>query len=257
MSVQRAVRQELPAEDLLYVADSAHAPYGERSRAFIEVRAIALTEFLLQQDVKAVVVACNTATGAAAETLRSRFTIPIVAMEPAVKPAAARTRSGTVGVLATAHTLSSSRFLKLVDTHAASIQVLIQPCAGFVEQVEKGELASPETRALVERYVRPLVEKGADTLVLGCTHYPFLSDLIREVAGPDVALIDPALAVGRELRRRLSVQNLLHDEGHRGTEQFWTTGVPSAVEAVIRDLRGEQVIVQSLPSSKGRGPSSS
>ena len=133
--------------------------------------------------VKAVVVACNTATGIAVDTLRARFALPIVAIEPAVKPAAARTRSGVVGVLATTQTLASERFSKLVDTHAAGVRVMTQPSPGLVEVVEAGELSTAATRSLVEKYVRPLVDQGADTIVLGCTHYPFLGAVIQDVAG--------------------------------------------------------------------------
>ena len=185
LSVLRAIREELPDERLVYVADSGHAPYGDRPPGFIEQRAAAITAFLLSQDAKAVVVACNTVTGAAIESLRARFTMPIVAIEPAVKPAAAATTSGVVGVLATTVTLASSNFARLVDRFAGEVTVITQPCPGLVEQVERGEFDGFETRALVEQYVRPLLERGADTLVLGCTHYAFLTEVIREVAGPD------------------------------------------------------------------------
>jgi glutamate racemase len=247
LSVLRAIREELPAEDLLYVADSAFAPYGDRSHAFIEERAMAILDFFLRRQVKAVVVACNTATAAAVETLRRRHTLPIVAMEPAVKPAVTRTRTGVVGVLATTRTLSSSSFLKLVDRHGAGVQVLVQPCPGLVEQVERGELATDATRALIERYVRPVLARGADTLVLGCTHYPFLRPLIEEVAGPSVSLIDPATAVARELRRRLQNAKLLGIDGRRGTEEFWTSATPAAVTAVIAQLWHPDVEVRPMP----------
>ena len=252
LSVLAAIRAELPAEDLLYVADSGHAPYGERPRDFVEDRAAAIAAFLLQQTAKALVVACNTATGIAVDALRARYAIPIVAIEPAVKPAAAQTRTGVVGVLATAHTLSSSRFLKLVDTHASGVQVLIQPCPGLVERVELGDLRGPGTKALVEQYVRPLLMQDADTLVLGCTHYPFLRAAIEEVAGAGVVLVDPALAVARELRRRLSLGELLTHDGQPSTERFWTSGSAPAVERVIRQLWKEDASVQVLPDVASR-----
>ena len=248
LSVLRAIRAEMPAERLIYVADSGHAPYGDRSREFIETRSLAIVEFLVTRGVKAVVVACNTATGAAVHVLRARFEMPVVAMEPAVKPAALQTRNGVVGVLATTSTLASPRFLDLVDKHGAGVQVLVQPCPGLVELIEAGELTGPRTRALVESLVRPLLRKGADTLVLGCTHYPFVRPLIAEVAGPDVSIIDPATAVARELRRRLDAAGLLAPGGDAGSEEFYTSGAPGPVAAVISHVWGRMVTVGTIGS---------
>jgi glutamate racemase len=243
LSVLRAIRDDLPAEDILYVADSGYAPYGDKPREFIEQRAIAIVEFLLRERVKAVVVACNTATGAAVDTLRTSFALPIVAMEPAVKPAAATTRSGVVGILATTQTLASSKFMKLVDAHSSGARLLVQPCPGLVDLVEEGDVSGARARALVERYVRPLLEQDADTLVLGCTHYPFLRPIIQELAGPAVSLIDPAVAVARELRRRLDASGLLRGGGHAGTERFWSSGSLPKAHAIIEQLwrRGAEV----------------
>ena len=248
----RAIHAELPAEHLVYVADSGHAPYGDRPREYIEARALAVVDFLLARDVKAVVVACNTATGAAVHVLRARLTIPVIAIEPAVKPAALQTRSGVVGVLATTGTLSSPKFLDLVDRHGAGVQVLVQPCPGLAERIEAGELASDDTRALVETLVRPLLDKSADTLVLGCTHYPFVRDLIAEAAGPAVTIIDPATAVARELRRRLGAAGLQASEQSVSTHgadavEFWTSGDPATVGEVISLVWGRDVDVRPLP----------
>src|SRR5688500_3371022 len=229
LSVLHAIRAELPHEHFLYVGDSGCAPYGDRSPAFVIERASTITEFLVDNDVKAVVVACNTATAVAVESLRARFTIPIVAIEPAVKPAASRTRSRVVGVLATTGTLSSPNMGKLLANYGSDVEFVIQPCPGLADQVEKGELDSDETRGLVKRYVRPIIDKGADIVVLGCTHYPSLRPIIEDIAGTGVDVIDPATAVARELRRRLEAAGLTHEHGSPGTEQFWTTG---AVEVV-------------------------
>ena len=248
VSVLRAVRDALPSEDIFYVADSGHAPYGDRTPEFIQQRAFAIVEFLIEQGAKTIVVACNTATAAAAAPLRERLTLPIVAMEPAVKSAATTTRTGVVGVLATTRTLASASFARLVDRYAAGAQVLIQPCPGLVEQVERGALETDDTRALVERFVAPLLAKGADTLVLGCTHYPFLRRLIEDAAGPGVSLFDPAEAVAREVKRRLTTASLLAPEGHAGQERFWTSGPPDQVEGVIRQLWRKDVRVERLPS---------
>lgn len=247
LSVLREIRRELPGEDLIYVADSGYAPYGDRPEDYVRGRAVAIMEFLRAQNVKAVVVACNTATGIAVDALRARYTEPIVAIEPAVKPAAAQTRSGVVGVLATTQTLAGQKFAKLVNTHAGDVEVLTQACPGLVEKVESAELESDATRAIVEQYLQPLLERGADTIVLGCTHYPFVGDLIRDVAGPSVTVIDSAVPVARELRRRLQASGLLAQETRRGSERFWTSGSPDRVRSVIAQLWGGEVDVRAIP----------
>ena len=246
LSVLHALRAELPYEHFLYVGDSGFAPYGDRSPEFVAERAVTLTEFLIDQDAKAVVVGCNTATAVAVESLRSRFAIPIVAIAPAVKPAASRTRSRGVGVLATTGTLSSPNMGKLLASYGADVEFVIQPCPGLADQVEKGELASNSTRALVERYVRPMIDKGADIIVLGCTHYPFVRPVIQDVAGPGVEVIDPATAVARELRRRLQNAGLLSDFTGVGTERFWTTGTVEVVGPIVRQLWGPNAVVSAF-----------
>lgn len=249
LSVLREIRNVLPGENLLYIADSGFAPYGDRSGEFIRQRATAIVEFCADAGAKAIVVACNTATAVAVDMLRARFALPIVAIEPAVKPAAALTRSGVVGVLATRQTLASASFARLVATYGAGVQILLQPCPGLVELVEKGELAGPSTEALVGRYVAPLVAQDADTLVLGCTHYPFLGPVIRAAAGPGVTLLDPAVAVARELQRRLAADDILARNGSRGVEQFWTSGAPNQVQPVVSRLWGHSVEVFALPAA--------
>jgi glutamate racemase len=246
LSVLREIRRELPAEHLIYVADSGYAPYGDRPEAYVRDRALAVMEFLRSQRAKAVVVACNTATGIAVDALRARYDLPIVAIEPAVKPAVARTRAGIVGVLATTQTLSGQKFAKLVSTHAGGVEVLTQACPGLVEQVEAAAMTSGSTRSLVEQYLRPMLDRGADTIVLGCTHYPFVSDVIRDVAGPDVTIIDSAAPVARELRRRLQAVNLLAPDSQRGAERFLTTGPLEHARAVIGQLWGGNVDVRAL-----------
>lgn len=249
LSVLREIRRELPGEDLLYVADSWHAPYGDKPGQLIVARSIAIVEFLVSQHAKAIVVACNTATGAAVEALRTRFPLPIIAMEPAVKPAAANTRSGVIGVLATGRTLTSENFERLHARFGTGVTILIQACPGLVEQVEAGDLSGDRTRALLQRYVLPLLERQADTLVLGCTHYPFLAPLIREIAGPEVVLVDSSAAIARELRRRLTDAGLLSREACAGTEQFWSSAAPCQVQPVISQLWESGVEVWSLPEA--------
>jgi glutamate racemase len=246
LSVLRHIRDQLPHHRLLYVADSAHVPYGDKTQGQIRERSLALTRFLLEHGAGAVVVACNTATAAAAALLRGTFAVPIVAMEPAVKPAAAATRSGVVGVLATVGTLESARFAALLQQHAGDVEIVTQACPGLVEQVEAGDLDSPTTRALVERYVQPLLDQGADTLVLGCTHYPFLAAAIRAVTGPDVALVDTGAAVARQLVRRLAEAGASLVTGP-AEERFWSTGdVATAARSMTR-LWGAPVSVGALP----------
>jgi glutamate racemase len=247
LSVLREIRRELPGEDLLYVADSGHAPYGDKSAQLIEARSVAIVEFLLSQHAKAIVVACNTATGVAIKMLRARFSVPIVAMEPAVKPAATHTQSGVIGVLATSRTIASDNFAKLHERFGADVKILMQGCPGLVEQVEAGNLSGDEPRALLERYVLPLLAQQADTLVLGCTHYPFLAPLIREIAGATVTVIDPSAAIARELRRRLASADLLSAESREGTQRFWSSAGSDTTRLVISQLWKADIDLQQLP----------
>ena len=251
LSVLQAIRAELPDEDILYVGDSGHAPYGDRPAGQVVERAITISEFLVEQGAKAIVVACNTATAIAVEALRSRFTLPVVAIEPAVKPASLRTQSRVVGVLATAGTSASEKMESLLDRYGRSregepIEVIIQPCPGLADLVERGDVASDAARALVAGYVRPIVDRGADILVLGCTHYPFLRPLIHTVAGPGVEVIDPAIPVARELRRRLTTARLLRNGAGPATYRFWTTGAVDEMASIVGKLWGTAVDLQYL-----------
>ncbi|MCQ8116154.1 glutamate racemase [Methylomonas rosea] len=244
LSVLRAIRAELPMEDLLYVADSGYAPYGDRDADFIADRATTITELLLDAGVKAIVVACNTATVVAIEKLRAWCPVPVVAMEPAIKPAAQTTKSGVVGVLATSRTLASPSVARLCAAYGKDIEILLQPCPGLVEQVEKAQLHSEATRELLVRYLAPLLRAGADTIVLGCTHYPFLAPLIRDIVGPDVAIIDPATAVAKELVRRLN-GNLMSISGERAAEvSFFSSTAIEEASLIISALWGKRVFVQ-------------
>ena len=254
LAILQQIRRELPGEDLLYVADSGHAPYGDKSTALIEERSLAIAEFLVSQHAKALVVACNTATGVAIKALRARFQLPIVAMEPAVKPAAAHTRSGVIGVLATSRTIASDNFAKLHERFGSEVKILMQACPGLVEQVEAGNLSGDRTRALVEQYVLPLLGQHADTLVLGCTHYPFLAPLIREIAGNGVAIIDPSPAIARELRRRLTGTGLLSIQARAGNVRFWSSANSESTRMVISRLWEADIDLQQLPDSQNIRP---
>ena len=249
LSVLRHIRDVLPKERLIYVADSGHVPYGDKPAHYIEQRALDITRFLIERGADSIVIACNTATAAAAATLRSRFSLPIIGMEPAVKPAVAASRSGVIGVLATIGTLESARFAALLERHTGSLEIITQGCPGLVEQVEQGDLTGPQTRALVERYVAPLLARGADTLVLGCTHYPFLAPLIREVAGGNIALIDTGAAVAQQLQRRMLAELPNRMPGTVASAEFWSSGDVRQASRIISILWGEQVTVQCLPPS--------
>jgi glutamate racemase len=259
LSVLRHIRATLPDARLVYVADSAHAPYGDRPLQYIQDRSLSITQFLINQGAEAIVIACNTATAAAAGVLRERYSLPIIAMEPAVKPAVAATKSGVVGVLATVGTLESARFAALLERYAGNVKIITQGCPGLVEQVEAGELGSPQTRALVQRYTAPLLGAGADTLILGCTHYPFLTPLIRAVVGTHITLIDTGAAVARELKRRVETELLSASRSgvteRAGLKQrlsprevFYTSlNNPDASSQVLSILWGHSVELSSLP----------
>jgi glutamate racemase len=252
LSVLREIRQLLPHEDLLYVADSAHVPYGDKPESHIRARSLALAQFLYGQGAKAIVVACNTATAAAVSLLREELPVPVIGMEPALKPAVAATRSGVVGVLATVGTLASARFAALLARYAGDVEVITQPCPGLVEQVELGDLDGPLTQALVRRYTVPLLARGADTLILGCTHYPFLHQVIAEIAGPHVSLIHTGPAVARQVQRVLTSNSLLCLEGRIGQEQFWTSGERFLLQTAVNRLWHQPVSIETLPEASAQ-----
>lgn len=246
LSVLREIRARLPNETLFYLADSGHVPYGEKSPEFIRARCRSIAAFLLERGAKALVLACNTATAAGIAELRELYPhLPLVGMEPAVKPAARATRSGVVGVLATTGTLKSAKFAALLDRFASDVRVVTQPCPGLVECVEAGELDTPQTRALLERFVQPLLEQGCDTLILGCTHYPFIKPLLLQMLPPTVALVDTGAAVARHL------ETVLEDAGLLGQSSaapgFWSSGNPRQLAAVLPVLWGESAPVAYFP----------
>lgn len=235
LSVFREIRKILPGQKFIYYSDNAHCPYGEKTKDYIIGRARAITDFLINEGAEIIVVACNTATAAAIETLRAGYSIPFIGMEPAVKPAALHTKTGTIGVLATAGTLKGSKYLNTRNKFSEGINVVEHIGKGFVELVESGILEGPEAEATVKESLLPLLEKGADIIVLGCTHYPFLMNTIRKVAdgfanqgdlghGKDIAagqehcgklhvsIIDPAPAVAKHLLE------VMEEKGISGTD---------------------------------------
>lgn len=243
LSVLKHIRAALPHEDLLYFADSGHAPYGGKTEQEIVARTLAIAAFLMQYRVKALVVACNTATAAAIKALRERYPVlPVVGVEPGLKPAAAATKSRVVGVLATERTLSSAKFRLLHEQIAAAtgVRFLPQACIGLADQVEKGELRSAATALLLRRYIAPLLEQDADTLVLGCTHYLFVLPLIEETLGrlrkEPVAIVDTGEPVARQLARLLTERGLVHETRMPGTITGFTSGSESALSHAFSAL---------------------
>lgn len=245
LSVAREIRAHLPAEHLLYAADSAYCPYGGRPLEQIRERTLVIGRSLRARGAKAIVVACNTASGAALEALRAEMDIPIVGLEPAVKPAAELTRRGHIGVMATAATLKTERFDRLRDNFARDVQVHAVACPGLVELVEAGETNGERVRDSLVELLRPLTEAAVDQVVLGCTHYPFLREAIAEVMGPGVGILDSGSAVARQLRRVLYERDELADSG-QGSIRVLTTGDPVAIAAVVGRLWGEPLPVEQL-----------
>lgn len=234
LSVFREIYRLLPDERYIYYSDNANCPYGEKSREYIIDRARAITLFLIGQGAEIVVVACNTATAAAISTLREEFPICFIGMEPAVKPAAQATATGVVGVLATAGTLKATKYIDTREKWAHDVKIVEHIGKGFVELVENGTVIGEEAEAVVEKSIRPLIDAGADTIVLGCTHYPFLSDTIRKVAGKPINLIDPAPAVAKHLLDIMQENGLIHKEGFN--MDLHSSGDISILEKTYKNL---------------------
>jgi glutamate racemase len=247
LSVLRAIRALLPDESVLYVADQGNVPYGSRSLDQVRAFAMGITRYLLSKGVKLIVVACNTASAAALQDLRQAFpAIPFIGMEPAVKPAAEYTKSGVVGVLATPATFQGELYASVVERFANGVTVLQHTCPGLVGQIERGELDTPETRRILDDALHPMLAKGIDTIVLGCTHYPFVIPLIEQVCGGHVRVIDPAPAVARQTQRVLESLGLKSGERKNPNMQFHTSGSPKQFHSIILKLISENGEVQQV-----------
>ena len=240
LSVLRAIRNELSSEDILYIGDQAHIPYGPRSKEQISVFAIAITQFLLDKGAKLIVVACNTASAAALHNLRELFPdVPFVGMEPAIKPAAETTHTGKVGVLATPTTFAGELYASVVERFAKDVSLYTSTCPGLVELIEAGALDAPETHAILKKALHPMLAEGIDTIVMGCTHYPFVIPLIQSITGPEIHTIDPAPAIARQTRRLLEKWNLLNKVESPGQLKYFTSGDPCSFSAILSTLLGE------------------
>lgn len=243
LSVVHAIRHLLPAEDLLYYADSGWCPYGVRPPEQIRERSETVVRLLVDGGAKAIVVACNTASAMAIYHLREVFPeLPIIGLEPAVKPAVAMTASGRVGVLATPRTVTGERLRWLIETHAGGVEVMRVAATGLVELVEAGVLDGDATTEALRPLLDPMLEVGVDVVVLGCTHYPFLLDAIQAYVGPEVSVIDSGEAIARRVEHVLAEGRLLRpDDGTCGRFTFGTSGDPAVVEPVATQLLGEAV----------------
>ncbi len=218
LSVFKEIRRLLPEEKYIYYSDNAHCPYGEKSREYIIERSREITRFLLENGCDIIVVACNTATAAAIATLREEFPVRFIGMEPAVKPAVKTTKTGVVGVLATAGTLRADKYLNTRERFSEGVRITEHVGQGFVELVEKGCLTGPEAESIVKASLKPLLDDGADRIVLGCTHYPFLWETISKTAAElypdrDIEIIDPAPAVARHLLEIMKQEGIIRKEG--------------------------------------------
>lgn len=242
LTVLRALRGRLPHEDYFYFADTRFLPYGDRPESFLKERGVLIARALEKRGAKALVIACNTATAAAAEAIRAAIKLPVVALEPGVKPAVALTRSGVIGVLATTRTLHSERFQRLVGNHAAGHQVLAQACSGLAEAIEMRGAHSPEVAALLDEFVLPLAAAGADVVALGCTHYPWVAEAIARRLPAGTRLLDTGEAVARQLERLLAAGNLLGGGG--GHLTVATSGAPASVGATVDRLWGQHLPVE-------------
>ncbi|MFH1183901.1 MAG: glutamate racemase [Chloroflexota bacterium] len=263
LSVLRCVRAQMPEESVLYVADQAHVPYGPRSLEQVRAFSEGITRFFIDRGAKIIVVACNSASAAALTHLRTVFPdVPFVGMEPAVKPAVGKTQTGVVGVLATPATFQGALFASVVERFAAGVTLLQDTCPGLVERIEAGDLDGDETRAILRSALEPMLAQGIDTVVLACTHYPFVIPLIQEIVGGNVRVIDPAPAVARQALRLLEANGMRRrDDGRRQTEYF-TSGDPSHLASLLTRLlqvegqatglawlSDERIVEQAFPST--------
>jgi len=247
LSVLRAIRQQMPEESVVYLGDQGHIPYGPRPMQQIRKFSEIITRFLLEQGAKIVVIACNTASAAALQYLREKFPdVQFVGMEPAVKPAAEHTHTGKVGVLATPATFQGALYASIVERFANGVQLFQNTCPGLVQAIEQGNLNGETTHRILEDALLPMLEKNIDTVVLGCTHYPFVIPLIEEIVGENVRVIDPAPAVARQIERLLQAQGIRNIAATIGEIKFYTSGDPNAFRSLLPKLLGELGKIQKV-----------
>lgn len=241
LSVLREVRHQLPYEDLIYIADQAHVPYGNRSREEVLGFSDGIVRYLIKNQTKLVIIACNTASAVALADLRLKYpSLPFVGMEPAVKPAAEETNTGVVGVLATPATFQGDLYTSTVERFAKGVKILQDTCPGLVNLIEAGRIESQETRDILQRALLPMLEEGVDEVVMGCTHYPFVIPLIKEIVGEDVEVIDPAPAVARQAGRLMDEFDLHKGGQDDGEVLFYTTGETDNLDRPLKILLSDR-----------------
>ena len=251
----RAIREQMPAESIIYFGDQEHIPYGPRPMEQIRNFSEAITKFLLERDAKIIVVACNTASAAALKYLREKFpNTQFVGMEPAVKPAAEYTHTGKVGVLATPATFQGALYASVVERFANGVELFQNTCNGLVQQIEHGNLEGKQTRKILENALLPMLENNIDTVVLGCTHYPFVIPLIQEIAGGSVRVIDPAPAVAKQTERLLEAQGIRNESNTKGSIRFYTSGDVEQLKSLLPILFGELGDIQKVEWSTDSYP---
>ena len=234
LSVWRELVRLMPDEDFVYYSDAAFCPYGPRDPQFVTERACAVTDFLIAKGCKLIVVACNTATAAAISHLRATYDIPFVGMEPAIKPAILHSQTGVVGVLATAGTFKGRLYLNTLARFSGKVKVIQRVGEGLVETVEKGILDGPEVEAMIHRCIDPMLDAGADHIVLGCTHYPFLQPVIERLAGDAVTVVNPAPAVARQAMRLLKK---VEPSQRKGSTEFCSSSQDLSVLLRLAEIR--------------------
>jgi glutamate racemase len=246
LTVWRQIRALLPNEDIIYFADSLHCPYGNKPQEEIISLSRKIIDFLISKNCKLIVVACNTATAAAIDTLRFEYPLPFVGMEPAIKPAALNTHTGKIGVLATKGTFEGRLFQETSKKYANNIDTYIQIGEGLVELVEANRYQSAEAKTLLKKYTNSMVNAGVDQIVLGCTHYPFYKEIIEEMVGHNVKVIDPAPAVAKRTQNLLTESNLLNMYNHQGIDRFYSSSNPDVMKTLLANIGIENPVVDTF-----------
>jgi glutamate racemase len=247
LSVVREIQTMIPFQPLYYIADQAHVPYGKRDLTEIRDFSFAITDFLIEKGAELIVVACNTASAAALKELREAYpSLTFVGMEPAVKPATEKTHNGVVGVLATPATFQGKLYHTLVERFAQDVKILTHTCPGLVEAIELGDIHSSNTRLILKQALLPMLEKGADTIVLGCTHFPFIIPIIRDIVGPNISVIDPAPAIAKRVGYLLNKKELINGYVQTMQNTFSTTGNHNRFKQALHTLLGIEVVPVSL-----------
>mgnify|MGYP003625790592 CR=1 FL=1 len=247
LSIAQCIEQQLPNENLLYVADTLHAPYGEKSAEFIQQRVNEIAQWFVERKAKAIVVACNTATVNAIDQLRKKISIPVIGVEPAIKPAANLSKNKKVAILVTKATAENQRFLALVAHYSNNSEVIIQPCPGLVELIEQDKKNAVECKLMLTSYLQPLIERGVDTIVLGCTHYPLVKAMINEICGNTVVIMETAKPVTEQLQRQLALHQLINTNTSLGATTFYSSKCCAAQQALFSHILQRPLRLNSYP----------